>query len=318
MLRLAPMAIELFAFAAIFKVVPHRTVLWRHALAGAFLAALLFELVKWWLGAVPGQLQQSYGRSTARSRSCRSSWCGSTWAGCRSCSVRRSRRRCRRSATSPSAMRLPRGLRVLRLLRMLGRFAEARAKGRGLHSDEIQRWNRCSPTRWCSRCSAQLCEIGLVSRAESGEWLLARDLDDLTMGELYEACQLRIPVAEAHLPCRDDALGTPGVAELDELRLPLRDLLKRRVSSIYADWSERMNHESFDRGCCLLVALVACNRPAPPAKRPLRRAATAHRAAAPRHRAQGACDARTTPSLRWPRSMASASTSPRIAAAGSW
>ena len=81
----------------------------------------------------------------------------------------------------------------------------------------------------------QLCEIGLVSRAESGEWLLARDLDTLTLAELYEACQLRVPVAEAHLPCRDDALGAAAHEALDELRLPLRELLKRRVSSIYDD-----------------------------------------------------------------------------------
>jgi membrane protein len=55
------------------------------------------------------------------------------------------------------------------------------------------------------------------------------------MAELYEACQLRIPIAEAHLPCREDALGGAAVAELDELRLPLRDLLRRRVSNIYED-----------------------------------------------------------------------------------
>jgi membrane protein len=82
---------------------------------------------------------------------------------------------------------------------------------------------------------AELCEIGLLRRAESGEWLLARDLDDLTMTDLYEACQLRIPVAEAHLPMRDDALGIAALAELDQLRLPLRDLLKRRVANIYED-----------------------------------------------------------------------------------
>jgi membrane protein len=80
---------------------------------------------------------------------------------------------------------------------------------------------------------AQLDEIRLLSRAENGEWLLARDLDELTLAELYEACQLRIPIAEAHLPCRDDALGHCAVEALDDLRVPLRDLLKRRVASIY-------------------------------------------------------------------------------------
>jgi len=82
---------------------------------------------------------------------------------------------------------------------------------------------------------AELCKIGLVQRAESGEWLLARDLDSMTLADLYESCQLRVPIAEAHLPCRDDALGHAAAATLDELRLPLRELLKRRVSSIYSD-----------------------------------------------------------------------------------
>jgi len=73
----------------------------------------------------------------------------------------------------------------------------------------------------------------VVSRAENGEWLLARDLDDVTIGELYEACNLRVPVAEAHLPHRDDALGVAVMRVLDGLRLPLRSELKQRVSSVY-------------------------------------------------------------------------------------
>src|SRR3546814_20087810 len=80
---------------------------------------------------------------------------------------------------------------------------------------------------------ATFSEVGLLSRAEAGEWLLARDLDDLSLAELYESGNLRIPSNEAHLPCHDDALGQDAIRTLDELRIPLRDLLKRRVSSLY-------------------------------------------------------------------------------------
>ena len=59
--------------------------------------------------------------------------------------------------------------------------------------------------------------------------MLARDLDDLTLAELYEACTLRIPIGEAMLPCRDDALGVAATRILDDLRLPLRELLKRQL-----------------------------------------------------------------------------------------
>ena len=45
---------------------------------------------------------------------------------------------------------------------------------------------------------------------------------------------MRIPVREAYLPYRDDSLGQASVLALDALRLPLRELLKRRVSDIYS------------------------------------------------------------------------------------
>ena len=42
-------------------------------------------------------------------------------------------------------------------------------------------------------------------------------------------------MAEQHLPYREDSLGQAALAALDELRLPLRERLKRRVSDIYPD-----------------------------------------------------------------------------------
>ena len=116
---------------------------------------------------------------------------------------------------------------------MLGRFVHARADGRGLHSDEIQALEPMLTDTLVQQMLAQLEEIRLLQRAETGEWLLARDLDDMTLADLYEACHLRIPINEAHLPCRDDALGIAAAGALDDLRIPLRDLLKRRVARLY-------------------------------------------------------------------------------------
>jgi membrane protein len=234
MLQLAPMAIELLAFATIFRVVPHRTIKWRHALAGALLSVLLFELVKWGIGLYLGSFgsyQKIYGPLAFVPVSLL--WVYLGWAsilfGASSAASLAAFR------YQPASMRLPEGYELYGLLRMLGRFAERRRDGRGLHSDEIQQLEPMLTDELVQQMLAELCEIGLLRRAESGEWLLARDLDDLTMTDLYEACQLRIPVAEAHLPMRDDALGIAALAELDQLRLPLRDLLKRRVANIYED-----------------------------------------------------------------------------------
>jgi membrane protein len=234
MLQLAPVAIEWLAFAAIYRVVPHRTIHWRHAFAGALLAATLFELVKWGIGLYLGSFgsySKIYGAFAAVPIFLLwiyLSWIAVLLGASLASSISAFR-------YQPIAMRLPLGFEMYGLLRLLARFNEARAEGRGLHSDEIQQLEPMLTDTLVQQMLSQLCQINVVARAEAGEWLLSRDLDDLSLGELYEACGLRIPIAEAMLPCRDDSLGRSAVAAMDELRIPLRDLLKRRVSTIHAD-----------------------------------------------------------------------------------
>lgn len=233
MIRLAPIAIELVAFAAIYRVVPHRTVKWRHAIAGALLAVFAFELVKAGLGLFLGTFnsyQKLYGAVAFAPIFLLwvyLSWVSVLLGASLASSISAFR-------YQPVAMRLPQGYELYGMLRMIGRFDEYRARGRGLHSDEIQQLEPMLTDSLVQHMLAQLCEIGLVSRAETGEWLLARDLDGLTLAELYEACHLRIPIAEAHLPCRDDALGKAAIGALDDLRIPLRELLKHRVGDLYS------------------------------------------------------------------------------------
>jgi membrane protein len=232
MLRLAPMAIEMLAFAAIFKVVPHRTVKWRHALAGAALSVLLFELVKWAIGLYLGSFgayQKIYGPLAFVPifllwiyLGWTSILFGASFASSMSA-----------FRYQPVALRLPHGFEIYGLLRMLGRFQQARAHGKGLHSDEIQQQEPILTDALVQELLAKLDDIDVVSRTESGEWMLARDLEDVTLAELYEAARLRVPVVEAHLPHREDALGIAVMQTLDGLRMPLRELLKQRVSSVY-------------------------------------------------------------------------------------
>lgn len=234
MLRLAPMTIELLCFATIFKVVPHRTVKWRHAVAGGVLSVLLFELVKQGMGFYFGRFgnyQAIYGPLAVVPIMMLWIWMGwvAVLLGASFASTMSAFR------YQPTSMRLPLGYEMYGLLRLLGRFAQARQQGKGLHTDDIQHLEPILTDSLVQDMLSKLDEAGVVSRAEAGEWLLARDLETVTLGELYEVCHLRVPINEAHLPCRDDALGHVAADAIDHLRLPLRDLLKRRVSTLFED-----------------------------------------------------------------------------------
>lgn len=233
-LTLAPILIEFAAIAAIYRVVPHRTIKLRYAVAGALIATILLELIKWALGVYLGSFnsyQNIYGQVAVLPILLL--WIYLGWIaillGASFASAISAFR------YQPVSMRLPLGYEFYALLRLLGRFSEARAEGRGLHSDEILNMEPILTDSLAQQLLCQLGDINLLRRDEQGEWLLARDLDDMTLAELYEACQLRVPVAEAHLPCHDDPLGIAARNALDELRVPLRVLLKRKVSDLYAD-----------------------------------------------------------------------------------
>jgi membrane protein len=236
-LTLAPVLIEFAAIAAIYRVVPHRTIKLRYAVAGALLATFLLETIKWALGLYLGSFggyTKIYG--TVAVVPIFLVWIYLCWVaillGASFASSIAAFR------YQPVAMRLPLGYELYGLLRLLGRFSAARGEGRGLHSDQILAMEPMLTDSLVQQILSQLADINLLRRDEQGEWLLARDLDDMTLAELYEACQLRIPIAEAYLPCQDDALGAAAKHALDQLRVPLRDLLKRKVNDIYLHHDE--------------------------------------------------------------------------------
>ncbi len=233
-LTLTPLLIEFAGITMIYRVVPHRSIKLRYAVAGALLATVLLEIVKWGLGLYLGSFntyQKIY--STFAAVPILLMWIYLCWVAIlMGASLASSMAAFR---YQPVALRLPLGYELYGLLRMLGRFQEARRLGRGLHSDQILAMEPMLTDSLIQQMLGQLAGINLLRRDEEGEWLLARDLETMTMAELYEACQLRIPIAEAHLPFHDDSLGVAARNALDELRVPLRELLKRKVSDIHPE-----------------------------------------------------------------------------------
>lgn len=225
-----PLVLELVAFSVAYRVIPNRTVSARHALIGGLLAMLLFELAKagfaYYLSRA--NYQALYGAMAVIPIFL--IWIYVSWVVVLlGASIVASLAAFR---FQPAAMRLPAGYEFFGLLRLIGRFQEAQNSGHGLHTEELRRLEPLLTDDLLMRMLGEMAAVKVLQRTESGEWVLVRDLNHLTMGELYEASGLRIPAAEAWLPCREDALGKLAEAGLNELRLPLREQLKRSVATI--------------------------------------------------------------------------------------
>ncbi len=236
-LRLAPVLIEFASVVLIYRVVPHHTVKWRHAIPGALLAVLMLELVKWGMGLYLGSFQ-SYQKlyGTVAFVPILLLWIYLGWVSVLlGASLASSIAAFR---YQPVALRLPQGCELYGLLRLIGRFRAARAQGQGLDEEQMLALEPMLTDSLLQQLLEQMEGIRLLRRDEQGQWLLARDLDRITLHELYESTQLRIPVAEEYLPFREDSLGQAACRALDELRVPLRALLKRPVDDIYAETGE--------------------------------------------------------------------------------
>jgi len=230
-LRLLPALLELIAFSAAYSVIPNRSVASRHALAGGLLATVLFELAKYAIALylTHASYQKIYGAIAVIPILLL--WIWLSWlVVLLGASLAASLSAFR---YQPARMRLPKGFEFYGLLRLLGRFDEAHIQGRGLHTVDMHALEPILTDDLLQRMLAILCEIGILRRADSGEWVLARNLDEIAVAELYEAATLRVPVADASLPCRDDALGVRAQEVIDALRLPLHERMQCSVGSIY-------------------------------------------------------------------------------------
>jgi membrane protein len=132
----------------------------------------------------------------------------------------------------PRALRLSPGGEIYGVLRLLGRFDEARRDGLGLHLAELQKREPGLTDELLQTMISALCEMNIIQRGESGAWLLSRDLGAVTLGEIYEGMKLRVPTGELCLPQRHDPIGKVAQQALEQLRQPLAGPLSNSIASL--------------------------------------------------------------------------------------
>jgi membrane protein len=230
LLRYLPVALELLVFTAAYWLIPHRTIQLRFAFVGGALATLLFEWLKWGLGWYlrGANFQQLYGTFALVPIILvwvYFSWVAVLFGASLAASLGSFR-------YQPRALRLSPGAELYAVLRLLGRFDEARRDGQGLHLADIQKREPGLTDELLQTMITALCELNIIQRGESGAWLLSRDLNAVPLAEVYVYMKLRVPVDELCLPQRHDAIGRVAAHVLEQLREPLNGPLSASIASL--------------------------------------------------------------------------------------
>lgn len=229
LLRFLPHALEFLAFTAAYWLIPHRTVPLRFAMVGGLLATILFEWLKWALAIYlrNASFEQLYGALAVIPIFLiwvYTSWLVVLFGASLAASLGSFR-------YQPRALRLSPGAEIYAVMRLLGRFEEVRRDGQGLHLAQIKQREPSFTDELLQQMISSLCEMHIIQRSESGAWLLSRDLDKVTLCEIYEGMDLRIPTDDLDLPSRQDAIGRASTSALEHLRQPLKAPLERSVGS---------------------------------------------------------------------------------------
>lgn len=222
-LGLLPFLIVWTALVAAFVVIPNREVRLRHAVVGALIAAVLFDLAKRGFAYYVTDLasyQKVYGALAMVPIFF--FWIYLSWLiVLLGASITASL-----SAFDyrPPSQRLPEGHAFAGLLRVVGHLAQAQHAGHGLTTRALRDREPFLTDDLLQRYLKDMQRINMVRRTEIGEWVLTRSLDSLSVRDLYEAGDYRLPpvglASGFAWPAQD--LVQRSTRELDrELAVPL-------------------------------------------------------------------------------------------------
>ncbi len=222
-----PSVIALTVFTLAYRLIPNRAIRFKYAFIGGLLATILFDLAKWGFALYlrNASFQQLYGAIAVVPIFL--VWVWLSWVVVLlGASIAASLSAFR---YQPRAQRLPKGAEFYACLRLLGRLQAARGQGDALSTEAIHDAEPGLTDDLIQRLFAGLASLRIVQRNENGHWLLSRDLNAVTLGELHESLGLGVPQHRQPLPGSDDSFGRAAIAALEHIRTPLDQVLDTPV-----------------------------------------------------------------------------------------
>lgn len=240
--RAAMFIVTWLMFSSVFILVPNRRVRVKHALSGAFLSAVLFEIIKAGfvgyaananytviygaLAIVPIFLMWIYlvwtvvlfGASLAASLTTFSDY-------------------------SRYETQWPERWEFQMAFRLIGHFREAQKRGEALSREQVLELETQASELQLLKLIARMREEQIVTTDDDGNWLLARDLEDLTLADLYRCGDYYLPFGETEDLPRQSEWDVIFVESLERIRVHGEDVWDRSLRQMYVDSVEEARHE---------------------------------------------------------------------------
>jgi membrane protein len=229
-LSVLPFLIVWSAMIAAYMVIPNRSVRLRDAAIGGFIAAALFEAAKRgfaWYATGVASYEQVYGALSIVPIFIL--WIYLSWIiVLLGASITASL-----SAFDyrPRSERLDPEQELAGLLKVIGHFVVAHQQGKGLRTADLRDRMPFLTDDLANRYLRDLCEVAIIRRTEVGEWILARDLNGVSLLELYREGAYRLPIGDkpaldgSTLKLENPALQTLGEIALRHLDVPLASVV---------------------------------------------------------------------------------------------
>lgn len=230
-----PFVVGAVAFFLMFLIVPNRNVPWKHAAYGGLLTALMFEAAKQGFAAYVSNFdgyQKIYGALSAIPIFL--IWIYLTWSVIllgASFTASLGSFRFRGGKRS-----WPREREFVLLYRLVGHLWKAQKTGLGISSQGLMALEPGVEDHQLQGLLELLRQRSYVTRDESERWTLIRDLDEVSLGELYHSGEFTLPLrSRPWLPAQPDDWDQALAEALEAMDDSAHGPFQRSLKSLYLE-----------------------------------------------------------------------------------
>lgn len=244
LLRILPFLLEVGAFSLLYLVVPNRSIRYRHALTGAVVAALMFELAKksfaYYVTHFP-TYTTLYGAMAAIPIFL--IWVYASWV---MVLIGAEVARCIAIYRDQASCLSERGHAFMVAYRVTGLLWREQMRGKSMSSDAMLDNMAHVSEEVLEDVLDRLSERQVIMQTHDTSWVLARDISEMTLFDLYETMAVTLPGKEHrwadHHPWDDELFNI-----LDTTRNRLIDVMNVPLKKLYAEVADQAEKLSSDK-----------------------------------------------------------------------